>query len=432
MQKMAPEPPDDVLHFRGKTLTPESPRPLYYPEPSNIPLLSQIDPVYNDTSAHESAPESAEVAPTLAKVGDPAHLMEQYARIYSLLGERNEILASTSAQETATSSVPAVDQAETQETRTETSASAVQDSLSANQLPSTMTATSAQETTTNEFSSTNGTLNHQPPPSDASQIELNPAPSSAEMSGATYAAPSQKENQTVQDHDHTTSHEPDNGINFQTLLDNLSQPVAVPLASNEAAASVSNSAMDSNRQLPNMESSLPSLATLPPRPPHFEQSAMDSSYSHTGDTHSLHSVHAQSPNESTLGSQSNTHAPTVQSMGVPSLPSNQSGGFHSSQASLPNANIDSEQNASKAGQNETLHDAEHISDDGRDDEAPWGPEIQKKYDEFLQDERVYVTEGVWDRFAPGSRLFVGMLCLRRTCARAWRTNKSQAISPARE
>lgn len=42
-----------------------------------------------------------------------------------------------------------------------------------------------------------------------------------------------------------------------------------------------------------------------------------------------------------------------------------------------------------------------------EDEAPWPPEIQKKYDAFLHDERIYVTEGKWDRFAPGSRLFVG-------------------------
>ncbi|KAI5284623.1 hypothetical protein KEM54_001188, partial [Ascosphaera aggregata] len=43
-----------------------------------------------------------------------------------------------------------------------------------------------------------------------------------------------------------------------------------------------------------------------------------------------------------------------------------------------------------------------------DDEAPWPPEIQRKYDAFLHDERVYVTEGKWDRFAPGSRLFVDL------------------------
>jgi hypothetical protein len=42
-----------------------------------------------------------------------------------------------------------------------------------------------------------------------------------------------------------------------------------------------------------------------------------------------------------------------------------------------------------------------------DEDVPWGPDVQKKYDQFLHDERVYVTEGLWDRFPAGSRLFVG-------------------------
>jgi hypothetical protein len=47
-------PPDEALHFRGKTLTPESPRPLHIPEPANIPVLeNQMDPVFNDTSTYE-------------------------------------------------------------------------------------------------------------------------------------------------------------------------------------------------------------------------------------------------------------------------------------------------------------------------------------------------------------------------------------------
>lgn len=46
--------PDEAIHFRGKTLTPESPRPLHIPEPSNIPVLkNQMDPVFNDTSTYE-------------------------------------------------------------------------------------------------------------------------------------------------------------------------------------------------------------------------------------------------------------------------------------------------------------------------------------------------------------------------------------------
>jgi hypothetical protein len=46
--------PDEAIHFRGKTLTPESPRPLHIPEPSNIPVLeNQMDPVFNDTSTYD-------------------------------------------------------------------------------------------------------------------------------------------------------------------------------------------------------------------------------------------------------------------------------------------------------------------------------------------------------------------------------------------
>ncbi|KAJ5240146.1 RNA-binding protein (Nab3) [Penicillium chermesinum] len=54
---------------------------------------------------------------------------------------------------------------------------------------------------------------------------------------------------------------------------------------------------------------------------------------------------------------------------------------------------------------------------GSDDDSPWGPEVQKKYDEFLHDERIYVTEGLWDRFPIGSRLFVGNLPTERVTKR---------------
>ena len=41
-------------------------------------------------------------------------------------------------------------------------------------------------------------------------------------------------------------------------------------------------------------------------------------------------------------------------------------------------------------------------------DAKWGAEVQKVYDEFLDNERMYVTEGLWDRFPLNSRLFIGM------------------------
>ena len=38
----------------------------------------------------------------------------------------------------------------------------------------------------------------------------------------------------------------------------------------------------------------------------------------------------------------------------------------------------------------------------------WSPDVQRKYEEFLDDEKIYTAEGTWDKFPPGSRLFVGM------------------------
>ncbi|CAI7670054.1 unnamed protein product [Penicillium palitans] len=46
---------------------------------------------------------------------------------------------------------------------------------------------------------------------------------------------------------------------------------------------------------------------------------------------------------------------------------------------------------------------------GVSDDSSWVPEVQKKYDEFLHDERINVTEGLWDLFPMESRLFVGNL-----------------------
>ncbi|KAJ9481296.1 hypothetical protein VN97_g12192 [Penicillium thymicola] len=55
--------------------------------------------------------------------------------------------------------------------------------------------------------------------------------------------------------------------------------------------------------------------------------------------------------------------------------------------------------------------------EGVDDESPWGPKVQKKYDEFLHDERINVAEGLWDLFPMGSRLFVGNLPTERITKR---------------
>ena len=44
---------------------------------------------------------------------------------------------------------------------------------------------------------------------------------------------------------------------------------------------------------------------------------------------------------------------------------------------------------------------------GRHEDRPWDAEVQRKYDRFIEDERRYVSEGRWEQFPQGSRLFVG-------------------------
>ena len=65
--------------------------------------------------------------------------------------------------------------------------------------------------------------------------------------------------------------------------------------------------------------------------------------------------------------------------------------------------------ASFSTSNKSGQDHMSIGSSGEADDLDkrWGPEIQRKYDAFLEDERKNVLEGAWDKFPYGSRLFVG-------------------------
>jgi hypothetical protein len=43
----------------------------------------------------------------------------------------------------------------------------------------------------------------------------------------------------------------------------------------------------------------------------------------------------------------------------------------------------------------------------RPEDRPWDAEVQRKYDRFIEEERRYVSEGRWEQFPNGARLFVG-------------------------
>jgi hypothetical protein len=58
--------------------------------------------------------------------------------------------------------------------------------------------------------------------------------------------------------------------------------------------------------------------------------------------------------------------------------------------------------------------------DGRQpppEDRPWDAEVQRKYDRFIEEERRYVSEGRWEMFPQGSRLFVGNLSSEKVTKR---------------
>jgi nuclear polyadenylated RNA-binding protein 3 len=61
----------------------------------------------------------------------------------------------------------------------------------------------------------------------------------------------------------------------------------------------------------------------------------------------------------------------------------------------------------------SMSQSSSVEDEGEG--KPFTPEEEKAYDEFLSEEREYVSKGQWDRFPAGSRLFIGKRKLLGLC-----------------
>ncbi|KAH8724675.1 hypothetical protein GQ44DRAFT_259671 [Phaeosphaeriaceae sp. PMI808] len=111
----------------------------------------------------------------------------------------------------------------------------------------------------------------------------------------------------------------------------------------------------------------PLSATLPARPPAQDHPVTHPNYSPTDDIRSFHPHSQQPPN-----TQQRAANPALQPL---------------------------TQQRQPAQRSETPDD----------EDIRWPPETNKKYEEFLDQERKFVTEGQWDQFPVGSRLFIGNL-----------------------
>ncbi|KAJ5574141.1 uncharacterized protein N7459_008568 [Penicillium hispanicum] len=407
---MTPSPPDEALHFRGKTLTPESPRPLHIPEPANIPVLeNQMDPVFNDTSTYEhSYPHYSSHAQD-GWSGVPQPGQEQrpgLSRDAGSLGSQ----PGNSARNDMT--------------------------VAAADFYAPNPAATAHAANVNMDVNVNPDASHSHPPSHAHAHARAPPVVSVPQGLATSREldiASASETSRLPDRLDDAKEDAGSkaaGVNFQTLLDNLTQPATSATAATTGATPASAAAPapagaylaeGSSLSQASPDESLQSQG-LPARPP-LQEPPSHPNYAPNDDL-SYHQLPPPPP--SAYAAQSSNHDPTFASsmapvgppgtvQGVGSLPPPPIASFQ--QAPSTGADSQTSQETVSQAPKKGRTDKPAVRPPKGDDDSPWGPDVQKKYDEFLHDERVYVTEGLWDRFPMGSRLFVGNLPTERVTKR---------------
>ncbi|KAF2470269.1 uncharacterized protein BDR25DRAFT_303819 [Lindgomyces ingoldianus] len=374
-------PPQQAEHIRGKTLTPESPKPVHYPSPSNIPILeTQMDPtMFNDAALNIGTPASYQSYPhtqTPSAQSSTSYYPDQ---------QPAQSFQNVAANGAAVGAVPP------------------EYSQSTGYNGSSQT----QDTSIHNFASQ---ISAQAPAPSYSEAKSTPVQDSRSLYPMPYesnAYPTQQPQSqpATGNHYHTQTNNNNNisnnnnnndddgsRVNYQALFDHLSAPAANS-ANIERYATPS---VPSQSQGQTPISSLPAPSNLPPRPPPQEKPVTHPNYNPNDD---IRSYHPHSQNQKPQNSQFRS-AGQLQPLNI--RPSSSNPPLEPFSATRSN------QSPSTPGYGHRQSiDLRSATPD--DEDARWPPEINKLYEEFLEDERKFVTDGQWDQFPMGSRLFIGNL-----------------------
>ena len=393
---MTSSPPPEAQHFRGKTLTPESPVPVHVPEPQNIPVLqNQIDPIFNLVSTHMEQPaaDGQNVSAQDFLKHDLASPTQATSHHSNFGGRSGDYV-----QHNLSGWRPEAEVAQQNQTAF----------LTNSQVPA------AQNI---ELSSINAQLSN-PTGSALNAHDLSqqnqPQGSSNETSNA--AANAQNLNPSQMPGHNPQDDVEDEGVNYQALLDNLTPSNAFP-PSHETAAAAANSAVASSQtpnNVPTLISSLPIPAGLPARPPPQEKPAIHSNANADEDLRSYHNPTAQASNTPTIVANAAgqypanpiyppQNGPAPNGMSPPPLATFQQNPLNTAQP--PSNNVAAQQFHKDANGGISAQQGHNYTD--RDAGSTSIPDMERAYQEFLHEEAKYTTQGQWERFPPGSRLFIG-------------------------
>lgn len=332
-------------------LSPVSPHPVHVAESSNIPLLkNQMDPVFNSTDAHSSHSTAAAVN-GLGLGGLP----------YSLGSSPSWMEQQPQSQHISMSSASATDNTNDSISSSSSSSSSLTIDPILQTIPSSATASFG-----------NGNV---PDTSGANGVLMNKESSSLVAADST-SVPPQKT------HSYSLPSNLPNNVDLQALLTKLSpnvpqQPVS-PQISQISASVATTSATTAPVPAHASSPSQVRVPSLPQPPVQAPVSSQPPAQSHQT-THPL----PQPPATSAVnGAPGHSGHPAGYPASLPPPPN-----FNQHRQQVP---------ASPTG-----------TEDNEEDNRPFTTEEEEAYERFLSDERDYVTQGQWDRFPAGSRLFIG-------------------------
>jgi nuclear polyadenylated RNA-binding protein 3 len=407
---------EEAPKYYTNTLSPISPLPVHPPEPEKIPILqNQIDPVFNMTSTHlvpdlPSLATSAEPLPEPTPADSPSSSHSSFSDAYAeepepvtshTIGDA-EKGAEDSDDYAMTFDSDAEDQADNEEVLRAVAEPAsntlpiITNTTNLSAPPTSMdyaSAISDMPTIGQDLLQTHTHINLSPPHS----------PSNERARAHAYDDPVAQTAAAAESASSTYEDTASSGIDIQQLLDNITAN-----AEKNAPPSANGTPPLASPSLIKSGSGLPSHASLPPRPnvPQKRPFHEDIQKYHAG-------VPGIPPASSafragTTGSLVAAGAPGTSTDPRGGLPPPPTGSFQSPSSGNISPTSYSQINKLVPG---VQSRANELQDEADDIDAKWGPDVQKIYDQFIDNERMYVTEGLWDRFPVGSRLFIGTLNL---------------------
>ena len=406
------DPPLEAQRF-GRDQTPESPRPVHLPEPSTIPvLLNQMDPVFNDTETYniphnqtfspysDSARAMNESDPAAdeqdavqnflrgaeeenARLDDPAHFPSTNGQIIQNESSIDINLFSALANASA---YPQPSDAH------------------ANPPPGPPVKVEDPQFTSNA-----------PRPGPEPNINLD----TSDTNPASLAAGLFESGPTVK----FESPLKQGGVDYQSLLETISQSASTAPAADSVSAPTTVASFVQHGAQPTL-----SVPGLPPKPP-VQAQVVDFSnvyaFRNASDQPGPFPVvkqegHFQPPRQEEESQNVNPEEMQYQpvhsdlfnvtngAVSAAPYPAHFPGHSASMQAPGTGAWPPSSNQLSPISPAQSVQ-APEPTRSADPMERPWTPRTQSRYDSFLEDERSYVTEGIWDKFPMGSRLFVGNL-----------------------